>query len=76
MANSNGERVDISRGSDILKSLAWGRQEGKEAQGIIFVQLGFLHIWSRVSVLFSGIGTRIQHWNPHIGTAKRVSVPL
>ncbi|KAL4383565.1 hypothetical protein GQ457_15G017570 [Hibiscus cannabinus] len=32
------------------------------------LQLGFLHIWSRVLVLFSGIGTRIQHWNPHIGT--------
>ncbi|KAL4272905.1 hypothetical protein GQ457_13G017860 [Hibiscus cannabinus] len=57
-------------------SLAWGRQEGKEDQDIIFVQLGFLHIWSRVSVLFSGSGTRIQHWNPRIGTAKRVSVPL
>ncbi|KAL4285492.1 hypothetical protein GQ457_16G019950 [Hibiscus cannabinus] len=57
-------------------SLTLWRQEGKEDQGITFVQLGFLHIWSRVSVLFSGIGTRIQHWNPHIGTARRVSVPL
>ncbi|KAL4339143.1 hypothetical protein GQ457_08G024320 [Hibiscus cannabinus] len=49
-------------------SLTLWRQEGKEDQGITFVQLGFLHIWSRVSVLFSGIGTRIQHWNPRIGT--------
>ncbi|KAL4352649.1 hypothetical protein GQ457_06G013420 [Hibiscus cannabinus] len=43
---------------------------------LCMLQLGFLHIWSRVSVLFSGIGTRIQHWNPRIGTARRVSVPL
>ncbi|KAL4353256.1 hypothetical protein GQ457_06G016520 [Hibiscus cannabinus] len=50
------------------RSLTLWRQEGKEDQGITFVQLGFLHIWSRVSVLFSGIGTRIQHWNPRIST--------
>ncbi|KAL4386361.1 hypothetical protein GQ457_09G022660 [Hibiscus cannabinus] len=48
------------------RSLTLWRQEGKEDQGITF--LDFLHIWSRVSVLFSGISTRIQHWNPHIGT--------
>ncbi|KAL4342060.1 hypothetical protein GQ457_08G024290 [Hibiscus cannabinus] len=57
----------------IQRSLTLWRQEGKEDQGITFVQLGFLHIWSRVSVLFSGIGTRIQHWNPRIGIGTRYS---
>ncbi|KAL4280125.1 hypothetical protein GQ457_03G021930 [Hibiscus cannabinus] len=38
------------------------------------LQLGFLHIWSRVSVLFSGIGTRIQHWNPRIGTPLEINL--
>ncbi|KAL4281977.1 hypothetical protein GQ457_03G025410 [Hibiscus cannabinus] len=40
------------------------------------LQLSFLHIWSRVSVLFMGIGTRIQHWNPRIGIGTPLEISL
>ncbi|KAL4302517.1 hypothetical protein GQ457_10G005310 [Hibiscus cannabinus] len=62
------------------RSLASGRQEGKEDQGIIFVQScaccspEFCISGFEYRYLISGIGTEFQHWNPGIGTARRINL--
>ncbi|KAL4295463.1 hypothetical protein GQ457_12G010350 [Hibiscus cannabinus] len=82
----------------MVRSLTLWRQEGKEDQGLTFVQVrfggygsmykqwgGYALFWSisvfcifgleyRYSLVVSV--PRIHHWNLHIGTARRVSVPL